>query len=263
MIPIDFQQYQGGISEQSPVTDREDYQYYQLLHETGEPFELRETSLNPSYFIALTIEFLINPVVLSLLVIMSSLILISEIENHSYQFNLAEQVSKRKWIYAHQVVAFSLFIIGILLSLGFSRLLIHSFQENFIDGANLSGSFSSPFFQLSGEETVSIASFMGVILLSVILLYPFLLQLFECILIYVKKPIFSGILYFVIVLGIAFYSESHYDPNRWWNPFQLFYLKEHLAELKIKYLSLLVLSTIGFTALIQYVLFKRLEKKPL
>ncbi|WP_440895948.1 hypothetical protein ACS127_15625 [Amphibacillus sp. Q70] len=262
-INHDYEQYLEEVLDDSRVTEQADYQYYQLLYEMEEPFELRDSSLNTPHFIALTAEFLINPVVLSLLVIVSSLILINEVENHSFQFNLAEQVSKRKWIYAHQAVAFSLFIIGIVFSLGISRLLIHPFQDNFVEGASLEGSMSSPFIFLSEGETISIASFIGVVLLSVILLYPFLMQLFECILIYMKNPIFSGILYLVIVLGIAFYSESHYDPNRWWNPFQLLYLKDHLVKVTTKHISLLIVSTMGYTALIQYGLLKRLEKKPL
>lgn len=208
---------------------RAEFALLESYKELDQPLELRESSLVYPNHLVLLIEFLLNPFVLMILVMVFNFILVEEVSEGSLQLQLLETNSRLKWFLSNKLITISLFITSILFSLLLSRVLLLLFGRPFFSVET--PSWQAPFLVSNQTETIiTVSHYFVWLLMTIVSLFIFLLQLFSTLLLFIKHVVTSVITFLSLCIVGYLFTLSLSSWQQWFNPFYLFMLEDQLIN---------------------------------
>lgn len=252
----EFNALVGGYDYEPTSNDLTTIYHYESFLSGNESYETRNYSLNTPNFIALFLEFISHPFVLTIVVMLVSFVLIGEIDMGSFHLDIMEVKERKRWIRTSQLVSFLVFIGGIVVAAIVGAVLTQLLGYPFI-GPD-SASWQAPFLSsYSMDYVLTTAGFIVWISTAILLLFLLFIQLFQLVLIYTKNIILAPLLFFTGSFGLYYITGQFAVLQQWFNPFYLFYLSGFLQETS----DLWVVCSFGVTGLLILLLHKLFVRK--
>ena len=242
---------------------RAEFTMLENYRELDQPLELRESSLVYPNHLVLLIEFLLNPFVLLILVMVLNFILVEEVSEGMLQLQLLETKSRVKWFVSNRLIVIGLFAAGVFFSLLLSRVLLLFFGRPFFSVET--PSWQAPFLITNQMQMiVTVSDYFLVLIVTFFSLFIFLLQLFSTILIFIKHVVISVISFLSIGIVGYLFTLSLSGWQQWFNPFYLFMLEERLINQSnnMPIFASLVVTTALSVVLVLLCLW-RIDKRPI
>lgn len=179
----------------------------------------------------------------------------------SLRLELTETNHRFKWFSFNRLFSIILFILTLFLSLLLSRILLFLFGRSIF---NVSPSWGAPLV-LNGQvyETLILGGYFLLVLMVIIVSFIFLHQLFSLLLIYIKQPIISIVLFSTIGIFSYFFTQIFTGLQHWLNPFQLFFIDDLIRNNQLNQLFLGIGESLIFSFVLFIITLNKLKGNPL